>query len=64
MIETRFASYCNDCPDLNPVVGSVLRFNGRIVQQFITCSNIERCRNIYKKAEEEVRKEYERTMTE
>lgn len=59
MIETSFASYCDDCPDLDPVVDSVLRCNGRIVRQIIACSNIDRRRAIYKKAKQEVRKEYE-----
>lgn len=64
MIETRLEPYCDDCPDLDPVVDSVLRCDGRIVRQIIACSNIDRCRAIYKKAKEEVRKEYERATTE
>lgn len=64
MIETTFASYCDDCPDLDPVVDSVLRCNGRILRQIITCSNIDRCGAIYKKAKEDVIEKYERTTTE
>ena len=64
MIKTRFASCCNDCADLDPVVGNVLRFNGRIVRQIITCSNIDGCEAICKKAKEEVIEKHERTTTE
>ena len=59
MIETRFASYCNDCPDLDPVVDRLLRPDGSVWVQYITCSNSIKCRKIFEKAKQEVRKEYE-----
>lgn len=45
MITTDFEPFCNDCPDLEPVV-TRLYAGECVLQQVITCENIHRCRKI------------------
>ena len=45
MIVTDFEGYCQTCSDLEPVVERLYAESG-IIQQVITCENIQRCRNI------------------
>lgn len=64
MIETRLEHYCDDCPDLDPVVDRLLYPDGSVWVQYITCSNSIKCRKIFEKAKEDVIEKYERTTTE